>query len=176
MPDHTGEQTLKQMLRVNHAGEFGAKCIYAGQLKALGHTPEAAVITEMAAQEQEHLEYFTQQIVERGVRPTLLQPIWYVGGHLLGYVTGMMGAKAAHACTIAVEEVIDTHYEAQLQTLRNTGGDPGLIESIERFQADEVHHRDIAINRGGKEAPGYEALTACVKAISRGAIWLSTRF
>jgi ubiquinone biosynthesis monooxygenase Coq7 len=106
------------MLRVDHAGEYGATRIYAGQLAVLrGSSRAAHLVTHMAAQEDRHLARFEQLLTERRVRPTLLQPLWHIGGFALGAATALISEKAAMACTDAVETEIDRHYEEQLQEL-----------------------------------------------------------
>ncbi|MCE3231718.1 MAG: ubiquinone biosynthesis protein UbiB [Alphaproteobacteria bacterium] len=165
---------IKSMIRVNQAGEYGAMRIYAGQLAVLKGTPAQETLTEMATQEAEHLQKFNRLIIENQIRPTLLQPLWHVGGYALGVMTALMGEKAAHACTIAVEEVIDDHYQSQLSQLEGPLEKP-LADLIEQCRQDEIAHKEIAIDSGGRGAPGYTLLTATIKAISRTAIWLSSR-
>jgi ubiquinone biosynthesis monooxygenase Coq7 len=107
------------------------------------------------------------------VRPTALSPLWHVAGWALGAATALMGEKAAMACTVAVEEVIDEHYARQAEAL---GGDePVLKATVEEFRAEELQHRDIGLAHGAAEMPGYGLLTETIKAGSRLAIWLSTR-
>ncbi len=182
-PKRTGEDRLPgdlppetlvaRMIRVDHAGELGAVRIYEGQMSVLGKSPAGAALRRMADQEREHLEAFGRLIVERRVRPTALTPLWHVAGFALGAGTALLGEKAAHACTVAIEEVIDEHYRGQAEQL---GDDEAALRStIERFRADEIAHRDEALERGAREAPGYDALTSAIKAGSRLAIWLSER-
>lgn len=167
---------MKSMIRVNQAGEYGAARIYAGQLAILKGTPVEETLTEMAAQEAVHLQKFNRLVIENQVRPTILQPLWHVGGYALGMITAIMGEKAAHACTIAVEEVIDEHYQAQLEQLAKTAGvNAPLAELIEECRQDELAHKETAIDLGGQEAPAYDFLTSTIKTISRTAIWLSSR-
>jgi ubiquinone biosynthesis monooxygenase Coq7 len=113
-------------------------------------------------------------MVERRVRPTLLQPLWHVAGFALGAATAMLGEKAAMACTVAVEETIDAHYRRQAERLGDA--EPKLKDTIEEFREDELEHRATALEHGAKEAPGYVPLTAAIKRASRLAIWLSERF
>lgn len=168
---------IARMIRVNQAGEYGANRIYAGQLAVLKGTPAEQPLTEMACQEADHLQKFNRLIIENQVRPTLLQPLWYVGGYALGMATALFGEKAAHACTIAVEEVIDDHYQSQLNRLAEnpTPHTAPLADLIEHCRQDEVAHKETAIHLGGREAPAYDVLSSAVKAISRTAIWLSSR-
>jgi len=171
--DPPEREKIARMLRVDHAGEYGAKRIYAGQLAVLGKSATGPVIRHMAEQEQRHLEAFDQLVAERHVRPTLLSPFWHVAGFALGAATAMLGERAAMACTVAVEEVIDEHYRGQLEALADSESE--LKHAIADFRADEIEHRDLGLAHGAEEAPGYPALTALIKTGSRLAIWLSTR-
>jgi ubiquinone biosynthesis monooxygenase Coq7 len=171
--DPTREQLIDRIIRVDHAGEYGAKRIYEGQLAMLKGKPEAAVVRRMYEQELEHLKAFEKLMVERRARPTALYPLWHVAGFALGAATALLGPKAAMACTVAVEEVIDEHYRAQAAQL---GADERPLKTaIEKFRADEVHHRDTGLAHGAVEAPAYPALSAAIKAGSRLAIWLAER-
>ncbi len=171
--DPPREALIERMIRVDHAGEFGAVRIYAGQLAVLGEDAAGGAIREMAEQERRHLETFDRLIAERRVRPTALTPLWHVAGFALGAATAMLGERAAMACTVAVEEVIEEHYAGQSAEL---GDDEEALRSvIDEFRADEIAHRDLALAHEASEAPGYELLTGAVRAGSRLAIWLSTR-
>jgi ubiquinone biosynthesis monooxygenase Coq7 len=162
------------MLRVDHAGEYGATRIYAGQLAVLGNgQPVARQIAHMAGQEARHLDRFDRMMADRGVRPTLLQPFWHGAGYALGAVTALIGPQAAMACTAAVEDEIDAHYGAQRRELGDS--DPELSATVAQFQAEEVEHRDLALAHGAEDAPGYPFLYAAIRAGCRAAIFLSKR-
>ena len=164
------------IIRVDHAGEYGAVRIYEGQLAVLTGRPRAdktaSVIRKMAGQEQQHLETFDRLINERRVRPTALEPVWRIAGYALGAATALMGEKAAMACTAAVEEVIDEHYARQLERL---DGDPELKDTVMRFRAEEIAHRDEALAHGAEDAPAYRLLSETIKAGCKLAIRLSER-
>jgi 3-demethoxyubiquinol 3-hydroxylase len=168
-----GRALVERVLRVDHAGEYGAKRIYDGQLAVLGDRPEGALIREMAANEAEHLAWFDRELVAQRVRPTALHPFWHVAGYALGAATAMLGPKAAMACTVAVEEAIDENYRAQEDALGDA--EPALKDAIERFHADELAHRDIAIEQRAEQAPGYRALKLAIKTGCRAAIRLAER-
>ena len=171
--DLSRSDLVERFIRVNHAGEFGAKRIYEGQLAVLKNTKDAAVIEHMKDQELHHLETFEKLIVERKVRPTVLHPLWNVAGFALGVGTALLGPKAAMACTVAVEEVIDEHYADQAAQLTEDEGE--LRETINRFRDEELEHRDTAIDLGGETTPGYPVLRRTIRAGSKLAIWLSER-
>jgi ubiquinone biosynthesis monooxygenase Coq7 len=162
------------MLRVDQAGEYGATRIYAGQLEVLGDGSRAGrLVARMAAQEERHLSHFDRLLPARGVRPTLLQPVWNHAGHALGAITALMSPRAAMACTAAVETEIDRHYSEQLATLGSD--DPALAATIRTFQAEELEHRETAIQAGAEDALGYPILSAVIRAGCRAAIELSKR-
>lgn len=171
--DPTPEERLARVVRVDHAGEYGAKRIYEGQIAVMGKGRHGRMLRHMADQELEHLRYFEGQLNARKVRPTALQPFWHVAGFLLGAGTAVLGERAAMACTVAVEEVIDGHYEAQLKHLGPEEAE--LKASILKFQAEEVEHRDIGLANGAEQAPAYPVLSAAIKAGTRAAIWLAER-
>lgn len=172
--DLTPEERLARMIRVDQAGEYGARRIYEGQLAVLGRGPKGNLLRHMYEQEVEHLATFDRLVVERRVRPTALQPLWHVAGFALGAATALMGERAAMACTVAVEEVIDEHYADQAAQLGDDETD--LRDTIERFRAEELEHRDIGLANEAEQAPAYDLLSGAIKRGSRLAIWLSERF
>ena len=171
--DRGAEAGVDAMIRVDHAGEYGAVRIYEGQLAVIGRGRVRDEIRRMAEQEKRHLARFDALLRDRQVPPTVLQPLWHIAGFALGAATALLGERAAMACTVAVEDVIDEHYRSQAENL--AGDEPQIVATIEEFRADELRHRDIALEHGATETPGYELISAAVKAGSRLAIWLSQR-
>jgi ubiquinone biosynthesis monooxygenase Coq7 len=171
--DRAPAEDTARMIRVDQAGEYGATRIYAGQLAVIRRGRAAGAIREMAEQEERHLAQFNRLAGERRVRPTALSPLWHVAGYALGAASALLGERAAMACTVAVEEVIDGHYARQEDGL--AGGDPELAEAIRTARADELAHRDTALAHEATALPGYEVLSAAIKTGARLAIWLSER-
>jgi len=173
------ERRLHEMIRVDHAGEAGAVRIYEGQLAVFrAAKPRAKIVRDlehMAEDEAVHLDAFNRVVSERGVRPTVMNPLWGAAGYALGAVTALMGEKAAHACTAAVEEVIDEHYQAQVRELDNAATEPELRDMVEKFRLEEIEHKEKAISEGAEEAPGYPVLSAAIKAACRFAIRTSEK-
>ena len=164
---------IDRMIRVDQAGEYGAVRIYEGQLAIVRRGRARDEIRHMAEQEARHLGRFNDLMHSRRVRPTLLQPLWHVAGYALGAATALLGEEAAMACTVAVEEVIDEHYQGQAERLGDA--DPALKETILAFRDDELAHRARAIEHGAMDTLGYDVVSGVIKAGSRFAIWLSTR-
>jgi 3-demethoxyubiquinol 3-hydroxylase len=171
--DRAPSGDVERMIRVDQAGEYGATRIYQGQLAVIRRGRVAGAIRDMAEQEERHLAQFDRLTTARRVRPTALSPLWHVAGYALGAATALLGERAAMACTVAVEEVIDGHYERQAETLADS--DPELAETIRAARADELAHRDAALAHEATETPGYELLSAAIKTGARLAIWLSER-
>jgi len=167
------EPDIDAMIRVDHAGEYGAVRIYEGQLAVLGRGAAADTIRHMAEQEQRHLAAFDTLIRNRKVRPTALEPIWRIAGFALGAGTALFGEKAAFACTAAVEEAIDEHYAGQIAVLDER--EAPLKQAITDFRADEAAHRNTALEHGAEQAPAYGFLRAAIKAGCRVAIKLSEK-
>jgi len=162
---------VKKFIRVDHAGEYGAERIYAGQLAILGRGPHAGIIEHMKAQEEHHLATFSDLISRRRVRPTVLLPFWHIAGFALGAATAAMGARAAMACTVAVEEAIDEHYAAQEAALDED--ETELRGTIAQFRAEELEHRDIGLANEAELAPAYRLMSAVIKAGCKVAIKVS---
>ena len=171
--DPTPREIVARTIRVDHAGEYGAKRIYQGQIAVLRGTKWEPLIRHMQEQEQEHLDTFTRLIGKRRVRPTALLPLWHVAGYALGAATAAMGYRAAMACTVAVEEAIDEHYQAQEAAL---GEDEAELKGrIAKFRADELEHRDIGLENEAELTPAYRLLSAVLKAGCKVAIKASER-
>ena len=153
---------LDRMIRVDHAGEYGAVRIYEGQLAVFGDNhPLSDTVKHMKEQEDVHLERFDNLIREYNARPTVIIPLWHAAGFLLGAGTALLGTKAAMACTEAVEEVIDKHYAEQIESLDDDEGE--LAETLEKFRLEEVEHKQIAIDNGAQQAPAHGLLYGAIK-------------
>ncbi|WP_031550884.1 demethoxyubiquinone hydroxylase family protein [Parvularcula oceani] len=166
------DRRTEEMLRVDHAGEYGAVAIYKGQRAVFARLPHkarlAALLEEMEDGEQHHLAAFDRLLTERRVRPTLLGPLWNAAGYALGAGTALMGEKAAMACTSAVESVIEGHYQEQVDELGPR--EPELSATFAQFREDELEHHDTAIEEGAEDAPGYRLLSGVIKAGCHAAI------
>ena len=170
----TDRSILEEIIRVDHAGEYGATRIYDGQIAVFGKNSKIGkTIQHMADQEQEHIETFQQLIISNRVRPTALLPIWNVVGYALGATTALMGEKAAMACTVAVEKVIGEHYHEQQSLLKND--QKKLKKIIKKFEADELEHHDIGIAHDAEKTPGYKILSKIIEMGCKTAIAVSKK-
>jgi len=168
---------LERMIRVDHAGEYGADRIYAGQLAVLKDTEVGPLIQHMWDQEKHHLATFEKLMPEKRSRPTVLLPFWHVAGYALGAGTALLGKEGAMACTVAVEASITEHYNAQLRALAaDTEVDHSeLIATISQFRDEEQEHHDIGLENDAEMAPAYQLLSGAIKVGCGAAIWLSER-
>ncbi|XP_043932828.1 5-demethoxyubiquinone hydroxylase, mitochondrial [Protopterus annectens] len=168
---------LDRIIRVDHAGEYGANRIYAGQMAILSRTAAGPVIQHMWTQEKAHLEKFEELMVEHRVRPTILMPFWYLSGFALGAGTALLGKQAAMACTVAIEESIAEHYNGQIRTLMEE--DPEkyqyLLQVIKKFRDEELEHHDTGLEHNAELAPAYSVLKNIIQIGCKAAIFLSER-
>jgi ubiquinone biosynthesis monooxygenase Coq7 len=165
-----------EILRVDHAGELGAVHIYRGQravMEAGGREAISGQLERMEAQEARHLARFEALLCDEETRPTLLAPLWRGAGFALGVGTALMGERAAHACTEAVETVIEAHYAGQIAELRARA--PELAAELAQFRDEELAHRDEAVAAGAHDAPAHGLLAGVIRAGCRIAIAISEK-
>ena len=168
---------IEEFIRVDHAGERGAVKIYEGQLLALNTLVKnedlRKTIEEMKVHEKEHCEYFEMEIKKRKIRPTKFLPLWDLLGVGLGFGSTLLGKKAAMLCTASVEEVIDKHYQSQIDQLGSDEKD--LKKKIIKFRQDEINHKDIAYDEGATKKGPYLLLDKIIKTGSKIAINISEK-
>ena len=168
---------VEEFIRVDHAGERGAVKIYEGQLLALNTLVKndslKKTIEEMKVHETEHCQFFENEIRKRKIKPTKFLPLWDLLGVGLGFGSTLLGKKAAMLCTASVEEVIDKHYQDQINQL---GSDENVLKSkIIKFREDELHHKDIAYEEGASKKGLYSIMDKIIKTGSKIAINISEK-
>ena len=168
---------IEEFIRVDHAGERGAVKIYEGQLLALNTLVKddnlKKIIEEMKVHEKEHYEFFEKEIKKRNIKPTKFLPLWDLLGLGLGFGSTLLGKKAAMLCTASVEEVIDEHYQNQINQLGLDEKD--LKKKIIKFREDELHHKDIAYDKGATKKGLYSIIDKIIKTGSKLAINISEK-
>ena len=173
----TDKKELEQFIRVDHAGERGAIKIYEGQLLALNTISNneklKKKIEEMKVHEQEHADFFDKEIKKRNIEPTKLLPLWDLIGVGIGFGSTILGNKAAMLCTASVEEVIDEHYQNQINKIGDD--EKELKKKIIKFREDELHHKDIAYKNGDTKKGIYSILDKIIKTGSKIAINISEK-
>ncbi len=171
------KKKVEEFIRVDHAGERGAIKIYEGQLLALNTIVKdenlKKIIEEMKVHEEEHCNFFENEIKKRNIRPTKLLPFWDLLGIGLGFGSTILGKKAAMLCTASVEEVIDSHYQNQINQLNSN--EKKLREKIIKFREDELKHKDIAYEKGATKNGIYSILDKIIKTGSKIAINISEK-
>ena len=173
----TNKKKIEEFIRVDHAGERGAIKIYEGQLLALNTVVKnqdlKKKIEEMQIHEKEHCDYFEKEIKKRNIKPTKFLPLWDLLGVGLGFGSTLLGKKAAMLCTASVEEVIDEHYQSQINQLGSDEKD--LKKKITKFREDELHHKDIAYDKGATKEGLYSIMDKIIKTGSKLAINISEK-
>ena len=167
------QKTIDEIIRVNHAGEYGAQRIYSGQIKFCKKKELKKKLETIIAEEFEHYDYFEKTMLKKRTRPTVLSPIWHHGGYFLGAVTSLLGEKYVHACTEAVEEVIIDHYQKQTQYLK--GKDNNLAKITKKFCKEEKEHLDFASEHDTGSDLFHSTLKKGIKLLSKSAIKISEK-
>ena len=175
--EKTNKNKIEEFIRVDHAGERGAIKIYEGQLLALNTVVKneelKKKIEKMQIHEKEHCDYFEKEIKRRNIKPTKFLPLWDLLGVGLGFGSTLIGKKAAMLCTASVEEVIDKHYQNQINQLKND--EKELKSKIIKFRDDELHHKDIAYEEGATKEGFYSIMDKIIKTGSKIAIGISEK-
>ena len=173
----TNLKKLEEFIRVDHAGERGAIKIYEGQLLALSTIVNdkdlKKTIENMKEHEEEHCNFFEDEIKKRNIKPTKFLPLWDLLGLGLGFGSTILGKKAAMLCTASVEEVIDGHYKSQIDQIGLD--EKNLKDKIIKFRNDEIHHKDIAYNEGATKEGFYTIIDKVIKTGSKLAIKISEK-
>ena len=173
----TNKNNVEEFIRVDHAGERGAIKIYEGQLLALNtiikNDELKKKIEEMQVHEKEHCDYFEKEIKKRNIKPTKFLPLWDLLGVGLGFGSAIIGKKATMLCTASVEEVIDQHYQNQINQLQND--EKELKNKIVKFRNDELQHKDIAYEEGATKKGFYSIMDKIIKTGSKIAIGISEK-
>ena len=168
---------VQEFIRVDHAGERGAVKIYEGQLLALNTLVKdeslKKTIEDMKIHEVEHCQFFEKEIKKRNIKPTKFLPLWDLLGVGLGFGSTLLGKKAAMLCTASVEEVIDKHYLDQINQLGPE--EKELKKKISKFREDELHHKDIAYEKGASKEGLYYFMDKIIKTGSKIAINISEK-
>jgi len=174
----TNKNKIEEFIRVDHAGERGAIKIYEGQLLALNTFVKdeelKKTIEEMKIHEKEHCDFFENEIKKRNIKPTKFLPLWDLLGVGLGFGSTIIGKKAAMLCTASVEEVIDEHYQNQINQLEND--EKQLKNKIIKFRNDELHHKNIAYEKGASKDGFYSIIDKIIKTGSKIAITISEKY
>jgi ubiquinone biosynthesis monooxygenase Coq7 len=173
----SSKNRIEEFIRVDHAGERGAVKIYEGQLLALNTLIKdenlKKTIEEMKVHEKEHCDFFEKEIKKRKIKPTKFLPLWDLLGVSLGFGSTLLGKKAAMLCTASVEEVIDKHYQSQIDQLDSN--EKELKKNIIKFREDELHHKDIAYEKGATKKGFYFVMDKIIKTGSKIAINISEK-
>jgi ubiquinone biosynthesis monooxygenase Coq7 len=162
-------------LKVNHAGEHGAICIYTAQIHVARITAPALVpeLLEFRSHEMAHRSIFLAELQRRG-RPRC-RSYWLcgTGGYFLGLITALCGRSAIAATTAAVEKVVLRHLRHQLAALG--AGDPPATAAISAIIADEQQHHDrsAALAKTGRFWP--KVIAPVVTVSTELVIWTGMR-
>lgn len=165
---------VERILRVDHAGEFGAINIYKAQLivARIFYKDIVPQLEEILAHEKIHFETFNRILINRSVRPCHAIYLWGIGGFILGFFTALIGRDAIWVCTDSIESTVLHHLEGQLEFLAKT--DIEVYAAVSSIKSDEESHQEIG-KANGSNFFLYKPIFGLVRYATEFAIWLSTR-
>ena len=169
---HANEELGGRVLKVNHAGENGAVCIYAGQIFAARLTARSmlAELEEFKAHEERHRSIFQAELQRRGLPRCRSYGLCALGGFVLGIITGLLGPRAVAATTVSVEQVVLKHLRQQVAALG--ASDRAAVAVIESIIVEEQQHRDRSAARAQASPLWLKVLSPIVAKSTEGVIWL----
>jgi ubiquinone biosynthesis monooxygenase Coq7 len=164
----------ERILKVDHAGEHGAVCIYSAQRwVASWRAPELVMeLDEFLAHERSHRAIFASELARRSVGRCKAYWLCGAGGAVLGLVTGLIGRRAIHATTAAIERVVLAHLEEQLQSLSD---DPAARAAVTAIIRDEQTHHDRAVGQIQQIDTLHRVLDFVVSRSTEAVIWAGMR-
>jgi ubiquinone biosynthesis monooxygenase Coq7 len=163
-----------RVMKVDHAGEHGAVCIYRGQ-RSVATLLAPSLVPGLAlnqAHEERHRAIFAAELARRGVRRCRSYFLCATGGLMLGLVTGLLGRRAIAATTVAVERVVLRHLDEQRAALRD---DPAAVVAIDGIAGEEAQHHDGSVRMIGAPTAPLRALMAVVAVSTEAVSWLGMK-
>jgi ubiquinone biosynthesis monooxygenase Coq7 len=170
-----GESLGDRIVKVDHAGEHGAVCIYAAQRwLARWRAPEmVGEIDGFIAHERGHRAIFAAELERRGRRRCRSYWLCGFGGLVLGIATGLAGRQAIAATTVAIERVVLRHMHVQVAELAMT--DRQAVEALTQVISEEQEHHDLSAARLPQDTIWTRLLEPVVSASTEAVIWLGMR-
>ncbi|MBD3671500.1 MAG: 2-polyprenyl-3-methyl-6-methoxy-1,4-benzoquinone monooxygenase [Gammaproteobacteria bacterium] len=140
-----------RLMRINHAGEVSAQGLYQGQALT-ARLPEVRQKMERAAMEEnDHLAWCEQRILELGSHKSLLNPLWYLGSLAIGAAAGAAGDKWSLGFVAETEHQVVRHLNEHITQI--PGKDRKTHAILAQMREDESHHATVALQHGGARLP-----------------------
>jgi 3-demethoxyubiquinol 3-hydroxylase len=166
--------TIARIVRVNHAGEYGAIRIYSAQIGVASRLYPDVVpaLAEMLGHERAHCAAFYGAMPARGSRPCRVMSLWGLGGSLLGFLTALLGRQGIWVCTAAVEAAVHRHLDDQLHFLQGRDAElHAIILSIREEELAHLHHAETHLHQ---PTARQHLLRSTISVVTDALIWLST--
>jgi 3-demethoxyubiquinol 3-hydroxylase len=168
-------ETAQKILKVDHAGEFGAINIYRAQIliSKIFNKPYVDTLESFLADEKRHLDTFWKEIQIR--KSPKCKSYWLcgLGGYAMGFISALLGKSGVMACTWAVESIVTKHLIEQLAYLQEIG-DKDAYHVVNSIIEDEKLHRDIGGAEGGKNI-WFEPFRLMISLFTEGVIRFGMR-
>jgi ubiquinone biosynthesis monooxygenase Coq7 len=160
------------LMRVNHVGEVCAQALYDAQGRFAKNEKLRLQFEVAGNEEEDHLAWTAQRLQELGSRPSLLNPLWYVGAFVLGAVAARAGDARSLGFVVETERQVEAHLASHLQNLPIADEKSRII--VEQMRQDEIAHGAVAQSLGAASVPVpvREAMTVMAKVITTAAYYV----
>ncbi|MGH8157080.1 MAG: 2-polyprenyl-3-methyl-6-methoxy-1,4-benzoquinone monooxygenase [Rhodanobacter sp.] len=139
------------LMRINHTGEVCAQALYFGQAALARNADNREHLLHAGAEETDHLAWCAQRLQQLDSRPSLLNPLWYLGSYAIGAAAALAGDPVSLGFVVETERQVEAHLAEHLEQL--PAQDERSRAVLSQMQADEIRHAQAAQQRGGIELP-----------------------
>jgi len=149
--NETERKLSSSLMRVNHSGEVSAQALYQGQALTARLDTVRESMQRAALEENDHLAWTEQRLIELSSQKSLLNPIWYGGSFAIGAIAGLLGDKWSLGFVAETEHQVIRHLDEHLEKLPKN--DTRSEAVLKQMKTDEAHHATVALEGGGAELP-----------------------
>lgn len=139
------------LMRVNHAGEVAAQALYHAQALFARDPETREFMTKAAREETDHLAWCETRLRELNAKPSVLNPLWYVGSFGIGALAALLGDKASLGFVAETERQVEGHLKSHLERLPPEDARSRAI--VQAMCDDEIHHGQQAQRAGAASVP-----------------------
>ncbi len=138
-------------MRVNHVGEVCAQALYRGQAAAAQDNELRSHLLRAAEDEADHLAWTATRVRELGSHTSWLNPAWYAGAFVMGWLAGRCGDAWSLGFVHETEHQVEQHLASHLERLPQA--DQASRAMLEKMRQDEARHADQALAAGARPLP-----------------------
>lgn len=149
--DFAQRRHVAGLMRINHTGEVCAQALYLGQSALARDDDTRNYLLDAAREENDHLAWCHQRLLELDARGSLFNPLWYAGSYAIGIAAAAANDATSLGFVVETERQVEAHLGEHLQRLPDDDQRSRAI--LQQMQTDEAAHAEHAQQRGGTDLP-----------------------